>query len=66
MNKHKCLKEHGIPHLQPISQVGQDFKLFDYCITSSYCPVCNKVRVQRDLRFKKPRIFQKQNGEIPF
>lgn len=66
MKKRKCLKEHYCPYFDQICQVGRDFKFWGYCVTTSYCHFCNKVRVQRKLYFNKPNIFKNKDSEIPF
>ena len=66
MTKRKCLKEHYIPYLEQICQVGRDYKFFSFCTTTHYCYLCNKVRVQRKIYFNKPNIFKKKDSELPF
>ena len=66
MRKRKCIKEHYIPYFDTICQVGRDFKLFDYSVTTHYCYLCNRVRVERKIYFHKPKFLQKNNKDIPF
>lgn len=65
MRKSKCLKKHDIAYIEQICQVGRTFWRFDYCETVSYCHFCNKIRVQRNLHFRFPKILNKKDG-LPF
>ena len=66
MTKRKCFKEHAVLYLETLCQTGRDCKHFDYCVTTYYCHLCNKVRTQRKIYFKIPNIFKKKDSDIPF